>query len=672
VISPRSDYDQVAQALAEFEEFHRVAGEEANFDPLLQDLTVKAVRLFAQADQTVKDLGIQLMPGMIDIVFKGVKVPRSEFEAQDWTGLMEAAERDLNPIADEVRALKGQLQKVLKEQADAATLKEALMVVSESSLDIGRLSELRRFKALLATVESEKLLELQNSLPEAIVLSEALSTGKSLVLIAVAKPNEGKLEKALKTLDVGQLTIPAELPQNPAEAYRKLDESYEAAGRLRKELEGKLDEVKKERQTVLLATRELTEVARDMLDEARVSGGMKRLAMITGYIPAKREGEFREKFGKWILHSEPVTGQGDGVAVPTLLENPGGLRPFEVLTWQQGVPGRDEVDPTPLISFVFPVFFGLMFGDFGHGLILATVALLIRQRGTGNLRQWGNIFLAAGISATFFGAVFGEFFGLSLYSFIPIPPVIEILQRPLGGTPTPDTAGIQTVMLISVIIGVAHLTTGLSLDVYQALRANEMVDLLAGKLPTLTMYISGVGYGIAFIGAGYSFNVLKTSVPAPLLGVPNNLLGGVSLAVLLLSMLTLLCGKALAIALHVAKGQSILGALSDGGLEVFERISLFLSNTVSYVRLAIMLLIHAVLLLIVNEYFPLSNPIMVVPWVLLNLLVLALEAFVVYVQDLRLHIYEFFTKFYRGTGTPFRKILPDRVRIEIKWRQAPT
>ena len=160
---------------------------------------------------------------------------------------------------------------------------------------------------------------------------------------------------------------------------------------------------------------------------------------------------------------------------------------------------------------------------------------------------------------------------------------------------------------------------------------------------------------------------MKTSAPAPLLGVPNNQLGGASLAVLVVSMIVLFCGRAVAIKLGKLHGESFGAALANGGLEVFERISQFLSNTISYVRLAIMLLVHAVLLLIVNLYFPLTNPVMIVPWVVLNCLIIAFEAFVVYVQDLRLHIYEFFTKFYRGTGSPFRKILPERARIDIRW-----
>jgi len=115
------------------------------------------------------------------------------------------------------------------------------------------------------------------------------------------------------------------------------------------------------------------------------------------------------------------------------------------------------------------------------------------------------------------------------------------------------------------------------------------------------------------------------------------------------------------------RGQSAGALFAEGGLEVFERISQFLSNTISYIRLAIMLLVHAVLLLTISPLLSLTNPALIPAWIVLNALILSFEAFVVYVQDLRLHIYEFFTKFYRGTGKPFKRIIPERVRTSIKW-----
>ena len=662
VISPRSEYAEVAKALAKFEDFHPLQEGVPNFDPVLQELTVKAVRLFAQADQTAKDLDLQLSPGTIDIVFRGVKIPKSDFEATTWRELLDKAEADLNPISEEVRVQKSLLQKVVKAEADAQMMLNALQAVSGFSADISRLQRLGRLKVTLSVVDSETVDEFRRSLPDAIFMAQPLSESHVLVLVAAAKSEETKVDRTMKALDVRPLIIPAGLPQNPAEAYRRLEDDFEKARGGRAKVEAGIEKIRERCKTTLLAVRELTEVARDALDEARVSGGLSRLAVVSGYIPTRREEQFKQLFGRWMVHLEPADMGGHGENVPTLLENPIGLRTFQLITREQGTPGAYEVDPTPLISFVFPIFFGMMFGDFGHGMVLTLVALLIRQRGTGNLRQWGNIFLAAGISAMVFGVVFGEFFGVLLSPLIRNPFTFVIVKD--GAL---DPGAIQGVMIVAILIGVAHLTTGLGLDVYQGLKESGVVEVLVGKVPTLSMYMSGVGYGIAFIGAGYSFNVLKTPAFNPIPGVPNQVLGGVSMTILLASMAILFCGRAVAIKTGRLRGESVASALSNGGLEVFERISQFLSNTISYVRLAIMLLVHAVLLLIVNQYFPVMNPLMIAPWVVLNCLIIAFEAFLVYVQDLRLHIYEFFTKFYRGTGTPFHKILPDRARIRINW-----
>lgn len=668
IVAPRSEYDDVAKALAQFEDFHPVEGAGGVFDPSIQELLTKAVRLFATADQAVRDLGLQLMPGQVDLVFRGVKVPQTDFDAGNWDELLTKAEAQLAPIAEEVRMRKASLLKTIREQTDAENLIGVLKVVSDFSSDLGALSELKVFKAVVLLVANEGLAEFRNALPDAIFLSQPVSKEQALALVAVGKADEGKLDKVMKLLELKPFVIPAGKSQNPAEAFRKATEDHDAAVAERKRIEAEMAEIGLRDGTALLAVRELTEVARKMLDEVRVSGSMERLAVTTGYIPAGSEARLREMFGRWLVYTEEVDSEAGEEHVPTLMQNKPGLATFQQITKEQGIPGGKEVDPTPIVAFVFPIFFGLMFGDVGHGLILTLFSLLVRKRGIGSMKQWGNIFLVAGISAIIFGIIFGEFFELSLYSFVPIPAVIEIIHRAAGSPDTFNINGVYLVMEVSILIGVAHLTTALGFNVYEGTKEHDPFELLLKKVPVLTMYVSGVGYGLAFIGAGFSFNVLKASTPAPLLGIPNNMLGGLSLAVLLPSMLVLLAGKSVGIALGKVKEGSAIDALANGGLEVFERITQFLSNTVSYVRLAVMLFVHAALLLITNQFFgPWINPVYAVPWVLLNLVILAFEGFIVYVQDLRLHLYEFFTKFFVGTGTPFRKILPDRARIRINW-----
>ncbi|HKT22587.1 MAG TPA: V-type ATPase 116kDa subunit family protein [Nitrososphaerales archaeon] len=672
VIAPRSEYVQVAKALAKFEDFHPLEGMPQNFDPGVQELTVKAVRLFAQADQAVKDLGLQLMPGQMDIVFRGVKIPKSSYDADSWEELLTKVDSQLAPIVEEVKGEKALLQKAQKEESDSGVLMGALSLVSGFSSDLTGLADLMLFKATVTIVDNEKLSEFRNSLPGAIFLVQGVAEEQSLVLAAVPKSDEGRLDKTMKLLELKPLVIPPELPQNPSDAYRKLTQDHEVAIGEKKKAEEMMAESKKNRGSELLALRELSEAARKTLDEARVSGGMRRLATISGFIPAKREAEFNEIFGRWMVNVEEVDLESEHDHVPTLMVNRPGLNLMQPIVLEQGIPAGHEVDPTPLVSFVFPVFFGMMFGDVGHGLILTLFMLLVRQRSTGNMRKWANIFLVSGVSAIVFGVIFGEFFELSFQNFVPIPPLVEIIHRAAGSVdtfnflPTP-WEGVNLVLIVSFLVGIAHLVTALGLDVYQAAKEHNPIELWLEKVPVFTMYVSGVGYGLAFVGVGFSFNVLGSSRPNPLVGIPNNVLGAISIAILVPSMLVLLAGKSAAIATGKMKGGSALGALSNGGLEVFERISQFMSNTISYVRLAVMLLVHAALLLIVNLLQPWANPLMIAPWVIFNLMILAFEAFIVYVQDLRLHLYEFFTKFYTGEGKPFRKIFPDRIRTSVEW-----
>ena len=667
VISPRSEFQDVARALAQFEDFHPVEETGQNFDPRVQELTVKAVRLFAQADQAVKDLDLKLMPGQIDIVFRGIKIPQSTFEAATWEELLEKAEAKLDPISERVREEKAMVQRAQKEEADSEALMGALQVVSGFSSDFTGMQDLRLFKAVVSIAPTEKIEEFRKSIPDAVFLTQPVSKEQTLVMVVMPKAEEARLDKTMKLLDLKPMNIPPDLPQNPAEAFRKVLQARDSAVAAKENAEAQMSETRQKYETSLLALRELSEVARVTLDEARASGGMRRMAMISGYIPSKKEESMKDRFQRWIVQTEKVNQESEEEHAPTLMENGLGPSIFQPVTLEQGIPGGHEVDPTPIVSFVFPIFFGMMFGDVGHGLILALFMLLVRQRSTGNMRKWANIFLIAGVSATVFGIIFGEFFELSFASFVPIPPVIEIIHRAAGAQDAFQSAGVYLVMEVAILIGVAHLITALSLDVYQTSKEHDRLELWLGKIPVLAMYISGVGYGLAFVGVGFSFNILGSSAPAPLVGIPNNVLGAISLAVLVPSMLVLLAGKAVAIGAGKLKDGSVVGALSNGGLEVFERITQFMSNTISYVRLAVMLLVHAALLLIINLMQPWSHPVYIAPWIVLNLLILAFEAFIVYVQDLRLHLYEFFTKFYLGKGTPFRKIFPDRVRVRIDW-----
>jgi V/A-type H+-transporting ATPase subunit I len=666
VISPRSEYEDVSRKIAEFSDFHVIGQENSTFDKRIQELDSRAVRLYAMADQMVKELFLKPFPGAIDMIFKGVKINRKVFDAKDWDELLTKAENIIFPISKIVLDLKAKLQQAQKGIQETKAMLELVSLVASMKVDLSNLKNMKRLGISLIVIQTKALEEFLNSVPDTITLSQRLSDIYTLVLAAYQAKDRSRVERAAKAFGGRELILPEDLPQDTSLAYEELRKRLEALQDDEIKISKELKDISLTHGEEVLAVLELAEICRDMLDEIRASGNMKRFALISGYIPEQREEEFRTRLSRWIVHTEHIVNEHSEENVPTLMNNNKITKTFELITSEQGVPSHHEVDPTPIISFVFPVFFGLMFGDFGHGLVLTLFSLLIIRRGLGNVREWGKIFFAAGVSACFFGALFGEFFGFSLHSIVPIPPVIEIIHRE-GQIAQLDNAGVIQVVLLSLFIGVAHLLTALLLSIVESLKAGELLEAALSKIPTFTMYVGGIFFGFAFVGANYTFNILNTVTPIPYTGIPTYLFGVISLILILSSMFLILFGKAIAIAFGKIKGESIGGSIAMGGLEVFERILQFSANTISYVRLGVMLLIHASLLLIVNQYTPLTNPLMTVPWVFFNILIISFEALVVYIQDLRLHVYEFFTKFYEGNGIPFKKIFPDRVRIKVNW-----
>ncbi|MGC8569422.1 MAG: V-type ATPase 116kDa subunit family protein [Nitrososphaeria archaeon] len=327
---------------------------------------------------------------------------------------------------------------------------------------------------------------------------------------------------------------------------------------------------------------------------------------------------------------------GTELSPDVYLRNPAYVRNFEPLTETQGVPSEHEIDPTPIISFVFPFFFGFMFPDMGQGLILFALGYLIYARGWKNKRKWGAMLASFGAAAAVMGALVGEVFGFDASS---VPLIGGYLERiaVLRGFSSLTEASILTILSVAILIGIIHLASGFFIDFRQTLSRDRRQALLE-KLPVLIAYIGAVFIGLSIIGSGYSFNLFAGR--AALIGVPNLYLSSVTVPVTAASVLTFL--------VYTVRRESPLDASIQFMFIVIE----FLANTISYSRLAILFLVHIVLMKTLNASLALgaaSIPLIVFG----NLGIMALEGLIVYIQSLRLHVYEWFTKFYLGSGSKF-------------------
>jgi V/A-type H+-transporting ATPase subunit I len=353
-------------------------------------------------------------------------------------------------------------------------------------------------------------------------------------------------------------------------------------------------------------------------------------------------------------HSGDGGGEDAYGCVPVALSHAGPVRPFEMLTEMFALPSYKEIDPTSILSLVFPFFFGLMIGDLGYGALLILTGAAFRWK----LKKWegfaeiGWYIMVAGAGAALLGLfVVGEAFGLPFHAAPGAESAHEMSWFSLTGIDVPlhasvhklESSGLGTLIVFSLVAGIVHLSLGNILGAVNAWRTSRRHA--AGKVGWLFVVL---GFGLLLLKVGDK-NVLGMWLWNNLLWpLAPSLDTGVGILVPWASVAFLLAGVALAVA-------------GEGGLALLEVLG-SLSNLLSYTRLAAIGVAKAAMAFAFNSMLiPLvtgGDPLwMVVGWVFLVLahfLVFVLGALSSGIQALRLNFVEFFMKFYKGGGIKFK------------------
>lgn len=386
-----------------------------------------------------------------------------------------------------------------------------------------------------------------------------------------------------------------------------------------------------------------------------------------GFVPTRSIKALRAQVGQYIASLEPVKTQGkEAPYIPTLLVNPRIISVFESLTLQRGLPKYGEVDPTPFLAFVFPFFFGIMFGDVGHGIALLAFGLYLIYRTT--YKVWGRLILILSSSATVFGFIRGSFFGVTFTSplkhAIPLPPTLSA-----GLT----LSYIPFLIEVSILIGTFHLSSAYAISFVNHERAGDYLDAFLNRLPTALLYVFLVPFGFAVAGTSLNFSVLFTSsAPTPvfndLLGlyIPIGTTARITLPVIVATVFFLIAGHPIREFLSTHSFKEAARGLGAGLVEAVAKPFEFFMNTLSYVRLGVLLITTTLLGSLVAGVLS-YGVVGLLLAVFLNLAVITLEGIIVYIQDMRLQLYEWFSQFYAGTGTPFVPLVSRGDHFTISW-----
>ena len=674
-MSSRNDLSEITTELSRFDMFHVITEGDSQSDSNLNDLALRAFKIFINMEEILKELGIKEV-GLIDTLTKGNKIEKEKFKAKDWKGFIEKLETDANPIINDLQTLLSEKSKLQNQIVENESLKKAFSMLANLSVDLDILRNLKQFYTVFTILSTKNLKEVRNSLPDDVFISVTLTPERSALFIATPAAESDRVEKILRSFEIKPFEIPERLPQNLIEAQKAVNQDLDRQIIRLKEVSSTLNTKVENSSQKMLSLREGAKTVHEVFTGVKKAGDLQRFAVIKGYFPKNNITDFEKKFSKWIFFVEDAKHRESDkeekpTNAPTLMKNFPFIRAFETITLNQGPPKYSDVDPTPLIMLTFPVFYGIMFGDLGHGVILSLFGLLLYIRGNESMKKWGIMLTVAGITASIVGFSIGEVFGFAIGDVIPSlkHPLLEIVERHHGATSF-STDAVSIILQFSIIIGIFHLTIGFGLDIINGLKEKEYVETLIEKIPTFFMYIFGVIFALAFLGAGNNFEGLLTMQdPIPLLGIPVAQATSISLPIIVITILVLILGKPIAIILKKAPKESIAMALVMGIVEFIIRIVEFLAGTMSYARLGVLLLVHAALLMVLNMAVSLPLAVAIPMLIVFNILIMMLEGLIVYIQDLRLHLYEWFTKFYEGTGSIFRKIKPEPKYFDVEWEE---
>jgi len=314
--------------------------------------------------------------------------------------------------------------------------------------------------------------------------------------------------------------------------------------------------------------------------------------------------------------------------IPVRLKNSNWFfKPFETITEMYGTPGYNEIDPSPFVAVLFTVMFGFMLGDIGHGLILALIGLFIRKTS----KKFGSVIMYAGFSAVFFGFMYGSVFGFEWLPAIFLRPVLKI----------------QELMIIAICFGIGIVSLGLILNIINGFKQRNWEKAVFGG--------EGIAGALFYLTSVFSvsYYLVTKKIPVP----PALLIAALGISLVSIFLAEPLSGLLDGKGLKFPEGFVLVSFVG-----LFNLLIEYFSNAISFVRLAAFALTHGALF---SAFWIMTLMVLPTPggglWAAIifligQLILVGLEGLVVFIQDLRLTYYEYFTKFFEGSGHPFKPL----------------
>ena len=574
-----------------------------------------------------------------------------------------ATDEDRN-AASKLISLVSDIEKRVSDKIDdikriSDSYKEA-QAFSNLQVPYSHLEHLSFISIKIGRIPKDNLEGLKNSVGKhAVIIS--LGDDSSRIMAVSSKKSRFMLDTELKKYGFVNMEIPEDFNGIPEELLKNIEneknESEKALEKLNEE-KANFAETHKDEILKLLGSFSMGMQVR------KIENGLESTSLVyrmTGWIPAADSRTFMKELDdltegrvairEYLPLEVPSVLSGEE-QVPVKLNHGKFVSAFERMIFSYGSPLYGSIDPTPFVAVFFSILFGIMFGDFGQGLVflIAGILMALNVVKVGSWNKFAPVFIAIGTTSSIMGLVTGEFFGTEKL----LVPFAEFVTG-LFGTPR---APILKVMpsedpnSVFVIFGIFAVTIGLGVIINSVgLIVNVINKFLQKKAGSAIFGKTGIA-GILFYWYILVF-ALRIAVfhHAPVL---------YDWIVIGITLFFAAFGEPFERIFdgHRPVLENGFGAFVIGGaVELIEVVSSYLSGSLSFVRVGAFALAHAVLGFIIEMMSEKCGPIGGLAVLIAgNAIVVVLEGMIVAIQVIRLQYYEFFSKFFNETGTEFKPL----------------